>query len=191
MARPSHRDSIVDAGLRSFHRSGYVATGVAEITAEAGVPKGSFYNHFESKEALAVAALERYWGQNAAVLGILAEDAPATDRVRRHFAAIGAAMAAEGYLAGCFLGNLATEAAPVSDALRARTSELFAQWTECLADCLRHGMAVGQIAPRVPPEQLARFLIAAWEGAVQRAKVERDGRAFAAFQASLPGLLRP
>src|SRR5260221_74488 len=60
MARHSLREDIVEAALEQFHSHGYNAAGVKDITDRAGVPKGSFYNHFDSKEALAVVALERY-----------------------------------------------------------------------------------------------------------------------------------
>src|SRR5262249_36144959 len=48
MARPSVKEQIVEAGLKTFHEKGFNGCGVQEITACAGVPKGSFYNHFES-----------------------------------------------------------------------------------------------------------------------------------------------
>lgn len=58
MPRPSVREQIVDAAYEQFHRHGYNAAGVKLITDSAGVPKGSFYNHFESKDDLFHAALE-------------------------------------------------------------------------------------------------------------------------------------
>ena len=60
MARRSMREEIVDAAVAQFHEKGFNAAAVKDITDRAGVPKGSFYNHFESKEALAIVALERY-----------------------------------------------------------------------------------------------------------------------------------
>ena len=54
------REAIVEAALAQFHERGFNAAAVKDITDRAGVPKGSFYNHFESKEALAIVALQRY-----------------------------------------------------------------------------------------------------------------------------------
>jgi AcrR family transcriptional regulator len=51
MARPSVKEQIVQAGLKILLDKGFNGVGVQEITETAGVPKGSFYNHFESKEA--------------------------------------------------------------------------------------------------------------------------------------------
>src|SRR5262249_47253914 len=52
LMKPSHRDLLLDTGLRVLHERGFNATSVQDITEAAGVPKGSFYNHFESKEDL-------------------------------------------------------------------------------------------------------------------------------------------
>ena len=64
MARPNVREKIVDAGLKILIEKGFNGCGVQDITAAAGVPKGSFYNHFESKEALGAEVVERYGRDN-------------------------------------------------------------------------------------------------------------------------------
>src|SRR5262245_28171403 len=118
MARPSSRDRILAAGRDLIHRNGFSASGVAEITAAAGVPKGSFYNHFESKEAFACVALESYWQQGDGAFGLLKGAKPAAERVRDHFKAVDRLVSDDAYAAGCMLGNLAVEAGPLSESLR-------------------------------------------------------------------------
>jgi TetR/AcrR family transcriptional regulator, transcriptional repressor for nem operon len=111
--------------------------------------------------------------------------------MRAHFAAIDALVSIDAYAAGCMLGNFAIEAGPLSDTLREHAAALFARWTSQVTACLQEGQAAGSITSAVPAETLARFLIAAWQGAVQRAKVERDARAPAAFHHTLVPLLAP
>ena len=91
MAKPNVRERLLDAGVETFHRRGFNGCGVQEITEAAGVPKGSFYNHFASKEALGAAVLDRYWQQRAdTTLRILEDgDVRPTERLRRYFAAAG------------------------------------------------------------------------------------------------------
>jgi TetR/AcrR family transcriptional regulator, transcriptional repressor for nem operon len=60
METKSTREQLIDAGLRLIHQNGYIATGLKEILDAAGVPKGSFYHHFSSKEEFAKAVLEKY-----------------------------------------------------------------------------------------------------------------------------------
>jgi TetR/AcrR family transcriptional repressor of nem operon len=191
MPRPSSRDRILTAGRDVIHRHGFSASGVAEITAAAGVPKGSFYNHFESKEAFACAALDDYWEQGTPAYALLNGAQPAPERVREHFKAVDRLISTNSYAAGCMLGNFAIEAGPLSETLRKHVAGLYARWTSQLAACLDEGQTAGSISAALPAETLARFLIGAWHGAVQRAKVDRNGRATAAFHKTLSRLLEP
>ncbi len=52
-------DRIVDAAARAIRRHGYAGVGVADVMKDAGLTHGGFYAHFESRDALFVAALER------------------------------------------------------------------------------------------------------------------------------------
>jgi TetR/AcrR family transcriptional repressor of nem operon len=191
MPRKSSRDRILTAGRDVIHRHGFSASGVAEITAAAGVPKGSFYNHFESKEAFACAALDDYWQNGGPACTMLRGSGPAPERVREHFKALDRLVSTDDYAAGCMLGNFAIEAGPLSETLRKHVAGLYATWTSQLADCLTDGQKAGTIAKAFPAEAFARFLIGAWHGAVQRAKVERNGRATAVFHKTLTTLLKP
>jgi TetR/AcrR family transcriptional regulator, transcriptional repressor for nem operon len=191
MPRPSTRDRILVAGRDVLHRHGFSASGVAEITAAAGVPKGSFYNHFPSKEAFACAVLDDYWEQGGPACALLSGSKPVPERVREHFKALDKLVAANAYAAGCMLGNFAIEASPLSDTLRKHVALHYAHWTSQLAACLDEGQKAGAISNAVPAETLAGFLIGAWHGAVQRAKVERNGRATTAFHQTLKVLLAP
>jgi TetR/AcrR family transcriptional repressor of nem operon len=56
------RHKLLDAALSVIRTKGYAATTVDELCAKAGVAKGSFFHHFKSKEAVAVAAAE-YWSE--------------------------------------------------------------------------------------------------------------------------------
>jgi TetR/AcrR family transcriptional repressor of nem operon len=191
MARASTQRRILAAGRDLIHRNGFSASGVAEITAAAGVPKGSFYNHFASKEAFACAALDSYWERGEGALALLKGSAPAPERVSDHFKAVDRLVSANSYAAGCMLGNIAIEATPISETLRTHAAALLAHWTAPVAACVEEGQKAGTIDASVPAETLALFLIAAWQGAVQRAKVDRNGRATAAFHRIVANLLAP
>ena len=65
MPKPNLREDILTAGLEALHSRGFNATSVQDITEAAGVPKGSFYNHFASKEELGAAVVEQYAAKGA------------------------------------------------------------------------------------------------------------------------------
>src|ERR1700761_1118340 len=64
MPRPSVKEKLLETALDRFQAQGFNGCGVQDITDAAGVPKGSFYNHFKSKEALALEVLDQYRAGN-------------------------------------------------------------------------------------------------------------------------------
>ncbi|BDI33590.1 TetR family transcriptional regulator [Capsulimonas corticalis] len=168
--KPSVRDRIVVAALDQFHTEGYNGRGVQEIADAAGVPKGTFYNHFKSKELLALDVLQLYIEGNSPEM-LLDTSQPPLERLRAHFGFISRRYAECGFSRGCLLGNFSAEMADVSPALREALDKAFGDWTQGVASLLREAQAAGQIDSRHDPELLARFLINSWEGALLRMKV--------------------
>src|SRR5216684_1080691 len=124
------RERLLEAGVATFHQRGFNGCSVQDITEAAGVPKGSFYNHFESKEALGAAALEHFWQEGAGDrLQILSEPGRAPrDRLRAYFEQAAADMAAIDYTCGCLVGNLAAELSDQSKLVSAQLYAILASW---------------------------------------------------------------
>lgn len=183
MAKANVRDRLLEAGLDTLHRRGFNGCGVQEIADNAGVPKGSFYNHFESKEALGAAVLERYWEERAgSALRLLEEpDIGPYERLSRYFASLAAKMAKRGYTGGCLIGNLAVELSDQSELVRVGVEAAFAEWVEALELCIQEGQRGGEIRADCDAAILASFLVNAWEGAVLRAKVVKNSAPFEEF----------
>ena len=92
-----------------MHTHGFAASGVKDITDAAGVPKGSFYAYFASKEALAAALLEHYWSDIEARLSPILESAgSAQNRITRFFHALADEHEAGDFLLGCLARQLVT-----------------------------------------------------------------------------------
>ncbi len=112
MPRPNLREQIIDAAVATLHRQGFNGSSVQDITEAAHAPKGSFYNHFESKEDLAIAALDRYWERVEASLTLLdGNDIPPRERIARYFSRLNDAARKGGFRTGCLIGNLTAEMA--------------------------------------------------------------------------------
>src|ERR1700730_12249285 len=90
MPRPNTREQIVQARLTCLVEKGFNAVGVQDITSTAGVPKGSFYNHFESKEALGAEIVARYGADQTRREILTDPNVPPLQRLRRHFERISA-----------------------------------------------------------------------------------------------------
>ncbi len=173
MARPSVKQEIIDAGLRELHARGYAACSVEDITKAAGVPKGSFYNHFASKEDFAVEAVRRYFEISGWPVSF--ESASAVGRLRAGFTALYDGARDRSYSRGCMWGNLANEIADHSAAIRAELAEGLDAWSAIVTELVTQAQMTGELSPAGDPAQIGRFIVNAWEGALMRSRVVRTG----------------
>lgn len=188
MGRPSYKEHIVAAAAELFHARGFNGCGVQEIADHAKVQKGSFYNHFKSKEALLLEVLERYRAGHA--LDTHAEpERAALERLRLHFEGMAEGLGSAHYCKGCLIGNLATEMADASPEVRGALADAMQQWSSGVAELLRQAQKEGALARHHHPETLGRFIVNAWQGVVARAKVDKSPAAFDDFFAVTFGSL--
>ena len=175
MPRANVREQLIEAGLQTLHLHGFNGSGVQDITDAASVPKGSFYNHFESKEALALQALERFWQNGAGRRALLGDTSvEPVERLRRYFRGLADTIVHHNFQRGCLIGNFSTELSAESKEIRDRLAEIYAAWSRSIESCVREAEKAGRVQPRLPAAVVATFLVNAWEGAVLRSKVEQD-----------------
>jgi TetR/AcrR family transcriptional repressor of nem operon len=180
MARQSMREEIVAAALDQFHARGFNGTGVKDITDAAGVPKGSFYNHFDSKETLATITLQRY-GEGRRLADLADTSVEPLTRLRSHFEFLREETEQYGFARGCLFGNFGAEVADHSDAIRGGVRHSFHLWAQAIAATLAQARDAGAVRPDLDPDRTAQFLLGAWEGALIKARVDRGPDAFDSF----------
>jgi TetR/AcrR family transcriptional repressor of nem operon len=166
----SVRDKIVIAALDRFHALGFNACGVQDIVDAAGVPKGSFYNYFKTKELLALEILDIY-GQGSRREMLSDKSVPPVKRLRAHFEFMASRYEGFGFGKGCLIGNLAAEMSENTPLLRKALAQSLQRWTELVAAAIRDGRVDGSIVAGLDAPEVARFLINSWEGAVVRMKI--------------------
>jgi TetR/AcrR family transcriptional repressor of nem operon len=184
MSRPSLREDILNAGLKVMFRSGYQGATVRDICAAAGVPHGSFTNHFRSKEAFAQEVLDRYFANLQGSVRKALDDTSLTprQRLKRYLDIISGVLAAAKWNRGCLIGDFSLETTSESKLLRQRLEAIFQEWRAPFASCIAEAQAIGEIDSTFDPMDLAEFLLASWEGAILRMKVERGPAALERFQ---------
>jgi len=183
MPRESVKDQIIAAAVDALHSKGFNGTSVQDITDAAKVPKGSFYNHFGSKEELAVAALDRYWQLVLAGLQPLSDPStPPMDRLRQYFRRLAERGRTREYRTGCMIGNMSTEMPDQSRAVRERLAVVLAAWSRAIESCVREAQADGSMRRDLDARIVAAFLLNSFEGAIMRSKVDKDAASFAAFE---------
>ena len=179
LPRRSTRNAILKAAMKQFIARGFSACSVEDITKAARVPKGSFYNHFKSKQSLAAEIVTEY-GKGATDRSVLTDRAIAPlKRLKKHFAALNEYFSSceDGCLVGKFMAEVSVETPEIRESLH-RVLNL---WGEQLSSALAEGQRQGSIRRDLRADDLAAFLIDSYEGAILRTRLEKKPRALESF----------
>ena len=174
--RTDTREELVRVGTEIIAKKGFNTTGIDAVLKTAGVPKGSFYYYFPSKEAFGVAVIDHFAVEYQRKLDSYLTDqrfSPLT-RIRNYLEAGVCAAGNHRCSHGCPIGNLSQELASQNEKFRTRLEQVFIAWQRRLADCLEQARQAGEIAADSDVERLAEFLLMGWEGAILRAKVTQS-----------------
>src|SRR5205809_2134847 len=184
MGRRSLRDDILQAGLRVMFRSGYQRASVRDICATAGAPQGSFTNHFRSKEAFAAEVLDRYFDYLKRLMAQALNDETLTprQRLKRYLDIITGKLERDRWAIGCLIGDFSLQVSFHSKLLRKRLDSIFREWRKLFASCIAAAQSAGEVDSHFDATELAEFLLASWEGAILRMKVERSPAALERFK---------
>ncbi len=169
------KQRLLEAGVAMMLEHGYNALGIQQLLDHTGIPRGSFYHHFESKEQFALQALDLYMSAVHAALDatLLDRSRPPLERIRAFFEGTTEKYAEEGYL-GCFLGALGQELSGASELFRARIEACFSAIGGRLAVCLEEARLAGDLPLDCDAMQMADVLVNCWEGAALRARLLRN-----------------
>jgi TetR/AcrR family transcriptional regulator, transcriptional repressor for nem operon len=173
--RTSNRDKILASGLKVVLERGYVGASVRDIVEAAGVPQGSFSNHFSSKESFALEVLERYFAHARAVVDeTLRNDALSPlKRLRSYIEANIATVMRNETRNGCLFVNFTAECEH-SEIMRERLVEIYAEFQEAVTYCLKAAVKAGELPKTFKATEVAAFIVSGLQGAVLLAKAERN-----------------
>ncbi|MFN4142971.1 TetR family transcriptional regulator C-terminal domain-containing protein [Aestuariivirga sp.] len=178
------RDRLIAIGLKSLVLHGFEGVGLNAILHAAGVPKGSFYYFFKSKEDFARAVLDAYERRADEQQGAILKDTSRSPMKRLHdyFDVIGRGHLAEAPLGGCLFGVLSQTAAARSPEFKARLAQVFSTWEAELAQLLEEAKSAGEVDIGLDTREAAAFLIDSFEGMLVRLKVDGDPSALRRFK---------
>ncbi|AJZ91600.1 hypothetical protein VW41_22535 [Klebsiella michiganensis] len=178
------RTNLLQAGLDVLHAEGYAASSIQLIVEAADVPKGSFYNHFSSKEVFATELIDLYFQRAEQRLdkAFSRHELAPLVRLAAYFDELMAVFRQQQFARGCLLGNLSGEVADHSEIIRLKLQDKLNRWSEVIEDCLKEAQQLNQLDSALPAEALSRFILNAWEGALLRMRVEKDATALQEFR---------
>ncbi len=169
------RQRIVELAAPVFNRQGYVGASMRDLIGATGLEKGGIYNHFGSKEQLALEAYD--YAMSRVTNGLARSQDGATDAVDRlvrmieAFAGFARKPAISG---GCPIMNTAIEADDTHPELRDRARESMTLWHRLIGRIVKDGTADGTLEPGIDPYALAALLTASLEGGLMLARLYGD-----------------
>jgi len=189
--KPGVREHLIQIGLEIVHAEGYSASGIQSIVEAAEIPKGSFYNHFASKEAFGAELTDAYSDCGLRKLRDFLCDVNVSPikRLEAYFDDRIEAVRGKKYMRGCLLGNLSAEVADHSTLIRGRLVEHLGEWSRSFEDCIAEAQKQGAIQNRLPARVLGRFVLNSWEGALLRMRVEQSDTPLREFKKVIFGSL--
>jgi TetR/AcrR family transcriptional regulator, transcriptional repressor for nem operon len=170
------RDNIIDVGQRLIGARGFSAVGLNEVLAEAGVPKGSFYHYFDSKDAFGVALLESYFEAylNELDATLAAPGMNMAQRLMKYWQVWKETQSFSDCQGKCLAVKLGAEVADMSEAMRATLKRGTAGIVSRLARAIEIGVDEQSLKVEGDPEAVAQSLYQLWLGASVMVKIERN-----------------
>jgi TetR/AcrR family transcriptional repressor of nem operon len=184
MARANTREEIIRKGAELIHAQGFNATGLQQILQAAGIPKGSFYFYFRSKEDFGLEIIDYF---NAIISGIFTrylndKKIPPMRRMQKLFEYFEAAFQKSGYALGCPIGNLSLELADTNERLRVHLGGVIETRIKQIELCLQDAKRDKSLPASLNTADAARFIFHGFEGSILHMKVVKSIEPFRSFR---------
>ncbi len=178
------RDQILSKGARLIHAQGYKATGLKQILGAAGIPKGSFYFYFTSKDDFACAVIDHFTGSIDGIFDRYLRDdgIEPLERLNGLLDYYESAFKKSKATLGCPIGNLSLELADTNEELRQRLQDAVEGFIAQIESCLEEAKSSGQVPFELSTEDTARFIFHGLEGAIMHMKVVKSTEPIRTFR---------
>ncbi|MDW7739792.1 MAG: TetR family transcriptional regulator C-terminal domain-containing protein [Bacillota bacterium] len=185
------KNEILKKTIGIMHQKGFNGTGVQEVVQAAGIPKGSFYNYFDSKEDYAIQALQFFFsGIKENSLKILKDGGiePA-ERIKTFYANNIKAFENNNFKFGCLIGNLTEEMGDISNNIAKNTEDIHQEIADAICLCLDEISNKDDKVASINNMMLANFIVNSWQGAMLRMKSSKNSEPLKAFYSVISELL--
>ncbi|MDU8456997.1 TetR/AcrR family transcriptional regulator [Pseudomonas syringae group sp. J254-4] len=181
MKKPAQdmRQHIINVARSLMTNKGYTAVGLAEVLSTAGVPKGSFYYYFKSKEEFGQALLEEYFSEYLGRIdALMARPGSGAERLLAYFNYWAETQGTELPEGKCLVVKLGAEVCDLSEDMRGVLEVGTAKIIKRITACVDMGAADGSIHPEGDHEGFAQSLYQLWLGASLLVKVNKSTESF-------------
>lgn len=176
MTRTQTRTQLIRVGTEVIGLHGFNTTGINSVLQVAGVPKGSFYYYFTSKEDFGLAVIDATAKEYSQQIESFLSDTTCSPlkRIQTYMQSGLERIEAGACKQGCLIGTLGQELSAHNETFRARLDDIFEGWKQRFSICLKEAREMGDLPANTDCDELAEFLLASWQGAILRAKMHRS-----------------
>jgi TetR/AcrR family transcriptional regulator, transcriptional repressor for nem operon len=166
---------IVQQAAEVFNQKGYAGSSVADIMQATGLKKGGIYNHFKSKDELAVAAFDYAVSlMSQKVWSAVKTKRNAIERLQALVSSYLAYVETPPIVGGCPILNTAIEADDTDSPLRDRAIAAINNWRNLIVRIINKGIKKGEIPATIEPDTVATIIICNIEGAIMMSQLEKN-----------------
>jgi TetR/AcrR family transcriptional regulator, transcriptional repressor for nem operon len=190
--RSNTREEIIRKGAELIHAQGYYATGIQQILQASGIPKGSFYFYFKSKEDFGREIIDHFTSVISNIFTRYLNDRkmPPMRRFEKLFEYYESAFQKTGCSLGCPIGNLSLELADGNDRLREHLKTVIETLISHIESCLEEAKRDRSVPAGLNTADAARYIFHGFEGAILHMKVVRSIEPFQIFRRTFANILR-
>ena len=169
-------NTVLDKGTEIVLSKGFNNVGINEILETVGIPKGSFYYYFDSKEDFGLQLIDRYSKKSLETLKRFLEDDSKNpkERILGFYLHMRNHYQQKNYREGCLLGNCSLELSDLKESYSKKIASALEEWEDVFVKCIEDGQAMGNIQNVMESRKLAGFMLNNWEGALLRMKATKS-----------------
>lgn len=169
------RERILELAAELFNTRGYSASSIGDVMQATGLKKGGIYNHFGSKDQLALEAFDfAYRRVSRRFIRALVGRRTSLERLLAIVEVFRSFLENPPFRGGCMLLNAAVESDDSYPALRERARKGMEDWAEFIRQTVRTGQESGELRRGIDPDYIATIIIATLEGAIMMSNLYND-----------------
>lgn len=184
MAQKVTREKIIQKGAELIYSQGFNATGLQQILKAAGVPKGSFYFYFKSKEDFGLAVIDHFSATISEIFSVYLNDreTPPVKRLGTLLEYFEDTFQKTGCSCGCPIGNLSLELADTHERLRLHLQSVIEKLVAKIESCIEEAKRDKSLPADLNASDAAYFIFHGFEGAILNMKVAKNIEPFRIFR---------
>lgn len=176
------KEEIIKAAFEIIHKKGFNNTGIQEILASAGVPKGSFYFYFQNKDDLGMQLIDYFLDSFISMADeMLHSDNSPLAQLRLLFEQFSNSCEQAGFQGGCLVGNMAQESGGLNDIFYAKLDRSFRILQEKIGEFLKKAVAEKELPEATDVSEMAGFILSSLEGVLLQMKAVQNTEPYRIF----------